>query len=285
MTKPFDRRLTPARHDLAAEHLRDIIVADAYAPARLMRVIEETLPLAREPSRESPIDTQAIFGEAVRVYEVSEEGWAWGQLERDGYVGFLPAEGLSASTDAPTHGVIVPRTLVYPGPNMKLPVASALPLGASVTVARESGDFAQINGLGFVWRAHLAPFGHTEMEFVQVAEQFEGSPYLWGGKTFSGLDCSGLVQVALAACGIAAPRDTDLQERALGEAIAVTDDLAGLSRGDLVFWKGHVGIMQNETMLLHANGHHMLVVSEPLALARERIRTKTGADLTSIRRL
>ena len=284
MTVAFDRRLTPARPDLAAEHLRGIVSADAYAPALTMFVIEEMLPLVREPSRETPIDTQALHGEAVSVYEISEEGWAWGQLARDGYVGYLPAEGLSASAMEPTHGVIVPRTLVYPGPNMKLPIAGALPMGARVAVAREMGDFAQVNGLGFVWRAHLSALSRADADFVRVAEQFQGAPYLWGGKTFSGLDCSGLVQVALAACGIEPPRDTDLQERALGEIFALTDDLAGLRRGDLVFWKGHVGIMHDETMLLHANGHHMLVVSEPLAVARERIRAKTGTDITSVRR-
>ena len=285
MKTDFDRRLTPARPDLAAEHLRGSIVADAYVPGRVLRVVDEVLPLVREPSREMPIDTQALFGEDVTVYEVSEEGWAWGQLASDGYVGYLPAEGLGVAKSAPTHKVCVTRTLVYPGPNMKLPVTSAFPMGAHVTVLRETGDFAQVEGLGFVWREHLSESTRIETDFVAVAERFLGAPYQWGGKTICGLDCSGLVQVALSACGVRAPRDTDLMERALGSRINVSPDLDGLRRGDLVFWKGHVGVMRDATTLLHANGHHMLVASESLRVASERILAKTGGSISAVSRL
>ncbi len=282
MTAPFDKRLTPARPDLAAEYLRGQVEAQAYLPGCEMHVVDESLPLFPQPNREGPIDTHALFGETVVVYEVDEEGWAWGQLKLDGYVGYLPTEGLREAPPTPNRKVIAPRTLVYPGPSMKLPTWGALPLGALVAVAQESGDFAEVPGLGFVWRAHLAGLDHAEPDFVAVAERFLHAPYLWGGKTSSGLDCSGLIQIALHASGVAAPRDTDMMEQALG---APSDMAAGLRRGDIIFWKGHVGVMRDADTLLHANGHHMLVVSEPLAVARERIVAKTGADVTSVRRL
>lgn len=279
----FDRRLTPARPDLAAEHLRGKVEAEAFLPGCEMRVVEETLPLFPNPTREGPIDTHALFGERVMVYEIDEEGWAWGQLTADGYVGYMPADGLREHIASPNRRVTTPRTLVYPGPSMKLPTWGALPLGALVTVASEKGDFAEVPGLGFVWREHLSGLDAHQADFVSVAERFIDAPYLWGGKTLCGLDCSGLIQISLGACGIEAPRDTDMMEKALGAPL----DLAApdLRRGDLVFWKGHIGVMRDAETLLHANGHHMLVVSEPLAVARERIVGKTGADVTSIRRL
>ena len=282
MIAPFDKRLTPARPDLAAEYLRGQVEAQAYLPGCEMHVVEESLPLFPQPTREGPIDTHALFGETVVVYEIDEEGWAWGQLKSDGYVGYLPTEGLREAGAAPNRKVVAPRTLVYPGPSMKLPTWGALPLGARLAVAQESGDFAEVPGLGFVWREHLAGLDHAEPDFVAVAERFLHAPYLWGGKTSCGLDCSGLIQIALGASGVAAPRDTDMMEKVLGAPI---DMAAGLRRGDIIFWKGHVGVMRDADTLLHANGHHMLVVSEPLAVARERIVAKTGADVTSVRRL
>ena len=278
----YDRRLTPARPDLAAEHLRGKVEAQAYLRGCEMRVVHEVLPLFPQATREGPIDTHALFGESVMVYEIDDEGWAWGQLVGDGYVGYLPADGLRESAATPNRKVSAPRTLVYPGPSMKLPTWGALPLGALVAVASEAGDFAEVPGLGFVWRAHLAGLEERAADFVAVAEQFLHAPYLWGGKTLCGLDCSGLIQISLGACGIAAPRDTDMMEKALGVPL---DPAAPLRRGDLVFWKGHIGVMQDAQTLLHANGHHMLVVSEPLSVARERIVGKTGADVSSIRRL
>jgi len=285
MTPPFDRRFTPARPDLAAERLRGVIEAARYASPRLMRVAEPWAPLSREPARDIPIDTQALFGEAVDVYEIDDEGWAWGQLRRDGYVGYLPAEALREDRAAPNWRVGAPRTFVYPGPNIKLPPMMALPMGADVFVVSEQGDFAALKTAGYVWRAHLTALDAREPDFVAVAERFLSAPYLWGGKTVDGIDCSGLVQTSLAACGVFAPRDTDVMEAGLGAPVAFDASLSGLRRGDLVFWKGHVGIMRDERDLLHANGHHMLTVAEPLRMARDRILARGAGDITSIKRL
>ena len=172
------------------------------------------------------------------------------------------------------------RTLVFPAPSFKLPLSGALPLGSRVAVARMEGRFAVTASGGYVPAQHLAPVDSREPDFVAVAERFLGTPYLWGGKTSLGLDCSGLVQVALTACGIACPRDTYMQVTALGEAVA--DGIR--RRGDLIFWKGHVAIARDEITMIHANVFHMAVAIEPIDDAIARIRQKDG-DVTSVRRL
>lgn len=281
MSAGFDRRLVPARPDLAAAHLAGQVEAARFDPGRLMHVCEEVVPLLPRPTREAPLDTQVLYGETMTVYEEDEEGWAWGQLSRDAYVGYVPAQALRGAQSDPTHRVRVPRTFVYPGRSIKLPVLCALPLGAAVAVASSQGDFAEIDGLGHVFAAHLAPWGTAEADFVTIAECFLHAPYLWGGKTCLGVDCSGLVQISLAAAGCEVPRDTDLQESSIGEAVDIG---TGLQRGDLIFWKGHVGIMRDADTLLHANAHHMLVASEPLAAACERILAKGAGPVKRVRR-
>jgi cell wall-associated NlpC family hydrolase len=289
----LDRRLTPARPDLAAESLRGQVNAQRFVAPTPMRVRSEIADLRAAPSHETSLDTQALHGERVDVYEITMEGWAWGQLARDGYVGWLSADALAAdapATDAPAQinalrRVRAPRTFVYPARSMKTPPLMALPMNALVAAQDDDGAFARVEQ-GFVWSGHLAPADEAETDFVAVAESFEHAPYLWGGKTWLGLDCSGLIQIALHAAGVAAPRDTDMQAAALGAPTDVRDDLAGLRRGDLVFWRGHVGVMRDAQILLHANGHHMQVASEPLTQARARIASggSFGA-ITTIRRL
>ncbi len=281
---PFDPRLTPARPDLAAAQLRGQVAADDYVEGRAAHVCAGTADLRHAPAPDAPLLTQALFGEAVMLYE-DHEGFGWVQLARDGYVGYMSMAALAEGQIKPTHRVTVNRSFVYPGPDLKLPPRDALPLGASVRVHATKGAFAQIDNAAFVFLGHLLPSGENQADFVAVAERFLHAPYLWGGKTSLGIDCSGLVQISLDAAGIDAPRDTDLQEQALGSAIAVDTDLAGLRRGDFVFWRGHAGIMRNETTLLHANAHHMLVASEPLRLVRDRSLANSSQPISAIKRL
>lgn len=279
----LDPRLTPARPDLAAAHLRGVVEAERYAEGRKMQVVHALADLRGAPNHEASITTQALLGESVTLYD-EEEGWGFVQLARDGYVGYLSTDALAENGPAPTHRVTENRTFVYPSADMKRPVFDALPLGALVFVRGLKQGFAQIGAASYVFAAHLAPCCEKKNDYVAVAEQLLNAPYLWGGKTSLGIDCSGLVQVSLGEAGIVAPRDTDLQQAALGQAIPFDEDLGGPRRGDLVFWRGHVGIMQDETRLIHANAHHMLVVSEPLREARDRIRASSNADILSIKR-
>ncbi len=280
----FDRRVTPIRPDLADERLRGAVNATRYSAGALRRLTAPSAPLRKNPSPDAAIDTEALMGEAVRVYD-EHEGWAWGQLVADGYVGYLPSEALGGPDPAPTHRVQALRTFVYPGPSLKLPPAGHLSLGATAAVSSSEGDYVRLGTGGFVFAHHLDEVGSHENDFVAVAERLVGTPYLWGGKTSLGLDCSGLIQLSLAAAGLAAPRDSDMQEKALGQPVEMKTDLSGLRRGDLVFWKGHAGVMLDPERLLHANGHHMTTVIEPLREAEERIRRKIFGPIASIRRL
>jgi cell wall-associated NlpC family hydrolase len=280
----YDKRLTPARPDLAAEHLRDLIQADSYAPGRRMQVCISHADVRREPSEDALTDTQALFGETLIVYE-EKNGWCWAQLDRDRYVGYVWAEALTDKIVKPNYRVRSRHTLVYSGPDIKTPPVDALPFGAEVHIVAASAQFSETATGGHIYSRHLAANNRPLNDFVGLAEMFVHTPYLWGGKTDVGIDCSGLAQVALTAVGVAAPRDTDMMESMLGRPADVDDRLRGLRRGDLVFWRGHVGIMQNDQTILHANAYHMAVVSEPLATARERIRVKNLSEITSIRRV
>ncbi len=280
---PLDPRLTPSRPDLAAAHLQGQVVAQRYAAGRPMHLMVECTDLRRAPSRDSAIDSQVLYGEDVVLYE-AEAGWAWVQLARDSYVGYLAHDVLAEGAAQTTHRVAANRSFIYPRPDIKAPILAALPLGGAVRVIDIEGDFARLADGGYVFTRHLMRSDETADDFVAVAEGLLGTPYLWGGKSSLGLDCSGLVQLALAQAGIDAPRDTDLQQQALGSALALEAASRDLRRGDLIFWKGHVGMMRDAATLLHANAHHMLVASEPLAVARTRIGAKAGGEITAIKR-
>ncbi len=284
-----DPRLTPARPDLAASHLRDRISAPHYADGTLMRVVATHAALRREPRSDASLDTQLLAGEGFIVYDTDENGFAWGQSVADGYVGYVARDDLDPAAPEPTHRVAALRSPLYPGPSLKLPTERYLSLNAQLHVAAVEGVYARIDcgahGGGYVHTAHIAPLDTLEPDPVAVAERFLHTPYLWGGRTSLGLDCSGLVQLALAAAGIDAPRDSDMQEEQLGKALEIDDTLAHLKRGDLVFWKGHVGIMCDGETLLHSNGYHMATAREPLAQARARIATNSFGPITGICRL
>ena len=280
----LDPRITPVRPDLAARHLQGRVSAARFVDGMTHAVVDAVAPLRRHPSRDAPLDTEALHGERVTVYETTEEGWCWGQLEADGYVGWLPANALTRPGRAATHKVSVLRTLVFHGPSIKLPPRGALPLGARVAIARMQDGFAITDSGGFLPAQHVSPLDASEPDFVAVAERFVGTPYLWGGKTSLGLDCSGLVQVALTAAGISCPRDSDMQEAALGSTIAWHNDPSVLRHGDLLFWRGHVAIVRDAGTIIHANAYHMAVAIEPIAAAIKRINA-AGSEITSVKRL
>jgi cell wall-associated NlpC family hydrolase len=279
----FDPRVTPVRADLAAKSLEGKVAAPRYVEGRVCQVIAPQAPLRQAPRPDAPLDTEALKGECVTIYDENEDGWAWGQLAADKYVGWLPAGALAAPGASPTHKVAALRTFAFPGPSIKLPPVEAFPFGAKLAVARVEEGLAVTETGFYVPAIHLQPVGDHESDFVAVAERFLGAPYLWGGKTVLGLDCSGLVQIALAACGVSCPRDTDMQEQALGMAVG-DSRYSQFARGDLIFWKGHVAIVRDAANLLHANAFHMAVAVEPIAEAVARIRA-TGSEITSVRRL
>jgi cell wall-associated NlpC family hydrolase len=280
----LDRRLTPWRADVAAKHLEGKVKAARFVEGRAMEVVAPQAPLRREPRPDALLDTEALKGERVTIYDANAEGWAWGQLAGDEYVGWLPSAALAVPGPAPTHRVAALRTLVFPGPSIRLPPIEALPFGAALNIGRIDNRLATMPSGGYVPAVHLAPIGDNERDFVAVAERFVGAPYLWGGKTAFGLDCSGLVQIALSACGLPCPRDSDMQERALGSALDHKAASFKLQRGDLIFWAGHVAIARDRDSLVHANAFHMAVVVEPVGEAISRIRD-TGSEIASVRRM
>lgn len=276
---PVDARRNAWRSDLADERLEGKVEAAHFARGEEQEIARASTPVRREPRPAAMRVTEALLGEPVLVFE-RRGGWAWVQLVDDGYVGYVVAEALRPPALAATHRVAVPLTHRFPEANMKSEPARPLYLGGRVRVEDETGGWAKLADGGYVYARHLRGVLSTEPDAASVAQKFLGVPYLWGGKTFAGLDCSGLVQVALNAAGITCPRDSDMMETELGAPVSLNGPLR---RGDLIFWKGHVGIMLDGERLLHANAHHMLTVIEPIETARARIAGLAG-PMTSIKR-
>ncbi len=278
-----DPRLTPARGDIAAKHLEGKVEAERFVSGEIVEVIDAIAPLRERPTGDAPLLTQALMGERAMIYDRNGEGWAWGQLMRDDYVGWLPEIALAKPSAAPTHQVTAIRTFAFPGPSIKLPPIEALVMGSLVTITREDGVFGVTPEGWYLPRRHLGRGDQHEADFVTVAERFVGTPYLWGGKSSLGIDCSGLVQMSLHAAGIACPRDSDMQQTAIGQSLDTSEQRA-LRRGDLMFWKGHVAIVRDAESIVHANAHHMATVIEKTAEAVARI-AAAGHDIDAIKRL
>jgi cell wall-associated NlpC family hydrolase len=241
-------------------------------------------PLRRAPRGDAALDTEAIRGEAVVVLGEAEEGWVPARLAADGYEGYLPEDALTGEGTPATHVVTAARTLAYPAPDFKRPPVAALTMGARVRVLYVDGRYAVTDRQEYLIARHIAPADHIETDRVALAERFLGTPYLWGGKSAMGIDCSGLVQLACGMAGIAAPRDSGPQEKALGEALPPETAPDALRRGDLLFWPGHVAIARGDGTMIHANAHHMMVAVEPIAEALTRIEA-AGDRLRTVRRL
>ena len=278
-----DPRLLPARGDLAAKYLEGKVSAARFVEGEPFEVADAIAPLHERPAADATLLTQALRGERMTVYDRNDEGWAWGQLNSDGYVGWLPDAALAKPGPAPTHKVTAIRTFGFPGPSIKLPPRATLLMGSTLTVTREESGFAVTSEGLFLPRQHLSEIAWREADFVAVAERFVGTPYLWGGKSSLGIDCSGLVQVSLNAAGIGCPRDSDTQQEGLGRPLDAAERKK-LRRCDLLFWNGHVAIARDATTIVHANAHHMATVVENAREAIARIKA-AGSELVAIKRL
>lgn len=253
----LDPRLHPLRPDLAARRYSGSFAAARFADGVQYNVAKGCLSMRGRPEAAASQTSQLLFGEAFDVFEL-KNGWAWGQALRDGYVGYVEASGLTRDPVAPTHHVTALASHIYPAADLKTIPLEVVYMGAALSLKAGPAvkGFAALNTGGWIYARHLAPLGELQADYVATAQKFLGAPYLWGGKSCAGLDCSALVQIALFAAGINIPRDTDLQLKALGPALDIGADL---QRGDIAFFPGHVGIMLDDRRLLHANARQMAV--------------------------
>ncbi len=265
-----DPRLTPANSRVACDTLRATVASDHYVSGAARQVIVPIANLLRAP--DGPRDRQVLMGESLRVLE-DRDGWSFVQTDKDGYCGYVKSARVGPVQEV-THWINAPSSHIYEDANFKSRDIAALSFGSKITVVEMQARFARTS-FGYVPRQHLTEIGNVERSPAQVARLFLGTPYLWGGNSRFGIDCSGLVQVALTACGFDCAADSDLQERSLGRT--ATGNPKG---GDLLFWKGHVAMLADNKTLIHANAHHMSVVLEGLDVALARIAAQGDGEVT-----
>ncbi len=276
----LDPRIHPFRPDLAAAWLEGAVEAERFAEGEAAAVAAEVLPLRAAPDERAERSSELLFGEAFTVYG-RDGGWAWGQCAADGYVGYVAEDGLGPPVGEPTHSVSAPRAIAFSEPDHKSPPAATLHMTGPARAAGEEAGYILVEGAGWTPDCHLAPVGAYTRDIVGTARLFVGTPYLWGGRSGLGMDCSGFAQVVLARTGRAAPRDSDQQERSVGRPAP-----GGLRRarpGDLMFLPGHVAVVSTRGRIVHASAFHMAVVEEPLDGFLRRV-AEIGAEVTSVRR-
>lgn len=271
LVSTLDPRLNAYRPDLADIRLTGKVESQNFVEGNVATIIEPRVALRSKPEFTAGYISEALLGDRVRVFDV-KDGWAWGQMEKDSYVGYLALETLSGISMPPSHRVCVPATFIYPKADLKSQPATRIFLNSLLSLDTVSGDWAALAGGGFVFHSHICPVDEFASDPVAIAEQFINVPYLWGGSTQDGLDCSALVQQAYHACGLECPRDSDMIEETIGE-----DGHNSLQRGDLVFWDGHIGMIIDEHRMIHANGYHMAVAVEGFAEAEARISKTFGS--------
>ncbi|MDI7775438.1 NlpC/P60 family protein [Asticcacaulis sp. EMRT-3] len=281
--EPFDKRTTPYRDGVTDQAHEGLIRAKTYVVGEILSCYAATAPVLAQPEPGAEQLDQLLLGERFKIIERKHD-YYWGQALRDGYVGYVPVSAFRRDWYLPTHYVATLRTYVFAAPNLKASIQQALSLNALVSVSRHENGFAYINDMGWVFDSHLSDFERFADDFVAVAESYINAPYQWGGRESIGLDCSGLLQQALYAAGYGCPRDSDMQA-SLGVALIPGQNMQNLRRGDLVFWKGHVAIMVDDSHIIHANAHHMKVAIEPLHTAIARISAAGAGQPTGFRRL
>lgn len=275
----YDPRVTPVRDDLAARTLRGVLARPRYADGRPMQVTAPDCALSFRPEAGARQESQLLFGERFVAYEIAG-GWAWGQCALDDYVGYVPAAALAPAGAPSSHAVALPRSHLYAAPELKRPVVGALGFGARVRVLEESGGYVRIDEGRWLVARHLRPLDRPERDPVAVGRRLVGVPYLWGGRSGRGFDCSGFVQQVLAACGLAVPRDSDQQQAALTHAV----ELDEARQGDIVFFPGHCGFVLEGGGILHANAHDMAVAEDRLENVLRRVGEAEGGRVTGVRR-